>query len=226
MQLKEFWEQNGRFVIRLYLNQIVMSVFGLMVISAAVASENNNLIFLASLAAVGLYLYIIYFMMWEAGAKAAAKRLNAEEAGVKKIETPLLITAFGSLLNTALYLVYTIIYIYVSANNITNIQHGAASYGNLIELIIKMINAMYMGFADLLFPNPNYELFMSGEETISIIMHTPPYYFFLTLVPLFVTAVTAYYLGGSEVSILRKLGFKQSNKKISNTDIDYKKNNK
>ena len=210
--MKEFFKINGKSIVMLYINQFVMSIFGLMVIGAAGSQDGNLLLILASILAIGLYLFIIYSMMWEAGAKAAAKTLRAEDAGVKKIKTPLLIVLFGSLFNIICYIIYSVLKIYVLVQNITSIENKAAAWGNLIELIIKMTNAIYMGFNTLLYPNPNFELYTAGEKTGTVIMLTPPYYFFLTLIPLFAVGILAYYLGGSEISIMRKLGFKPKHK--------------
>jgi hypothetical protein len=205
--MKEFFSVNSKAVVKLYINQIAMSVFGIMVIM--VTSHSDILIWLASFLAVGLYLFIIYSMMWEQGAKAAAKTLRAEDAGVKKIKTPFLIVLFGSLFNILCYLVYTVMKIYVTINNIT--EGGAAFFGNVVWLTMRLLNAIYMGIEVIIFPNPNFELFEKGEEAVSTIMFTPPYYFFLTLIPLFVTGIIAYYLGASEISILKKLGFNIKN---------------
>jgi len=207
----EFFEINGKSVVKLYVNQIAMAVFGVMVVFST--AQNDLLVLLASFLAVGLYLFIIYSMMWEAGAKAAAKTLRAEDAGVKKIKTPLLIVFFGSLFNIFCYLLYAILKIYVVAKDIT--EGGAAFFGNLVWIVMRMLNSIYMGFEATLFPNPNIALMELGEESVSTIMYTPPYYFFLTLIPLFVTGIVAYYLGASEISILKKLGFgtKPKNKK-------------
>jgi len=206
--MREFFAENGYSVLKLYINQIAMSVFGIMVVMAS--AQSDLLILLASFLAVGLYLFIIYSMMWEAGAKAAAKTLRAEDAGVKKIKTPLLIVFFGSLFNILGYTLYAVMKIYVSINDIA--EGEAAFFGNTVWLVMRMLNAIYMGFEALLFPNPNIELIAAGNETVSNIMYTPPYYFFLTLIPLFLVGVAAYYLGGSEISILKKLGFKIKHK--------------
>lgn len=195
--MKEFFNINGKSVIMLHINQLAMSVFGLMVIGAAGASEGNLLLLLASVLSIGLYLYIIYSMMWEAGAKAAAKTLKAEDAGIKKIKTPFFIVLFGSTLNIILYVIYTVSKIYASVNNLTD--GNAVAVGGMMEIIIKMTNAIYMGFEAILY-------------TVNEIMRTPPYYFFLTLIPLFVVGITAYYLGASEISIMRALGFKPKHK--------------
>jgi hypothetical protein len=162
-----------------------MSVFGLMVIGAAGSSSGNTLVLLASILSVGLYLFIIYSMMWEAGAKASAKTLRAEDAGVKKIKTPFFIVLAGSAFNIIRYIIYTVAKI-----------TGAETPGGIIDLLIKMTNAVYMGFEALLYRE-------------NAIMRADFYFYFLTLVPLFVVGIGAYYLGASEISVLRKLGFKQ-----------------
>ena len=213
-QIKEFLSKNGRYIIRLYLNQIAMSIFGLMVITGAATIgeiEDDLFIFLASVLAAGLYLFLIYAMMWEAGAKAAAKTLRAEDAGVKKFETPFFIVLFGSTLNIILYVIYAFARFYSSANDL--IEGSAVAAGATMEIVIKMTNAMYMGFEAILY-------------TENVVMRTPSYFFALTLIPLFVVGIGAYYLGASEISIMRKLGFKPNNKKVSNTHIDYTKNKK
>ena len=196
--MREFWQKNGRSVFKLYINQIAMSVFGLMVIGASGASEGDLLILLASIISVGLYLFIIYSMMWDAGAKAAAKTLRAEDAGVKKIETPFLIVLFGSTVNIILYVIYTVAKISAQAADFAE-GSAAVAAGGIMEIIIKMTNSIYMGFEALLY-------------TENVIMRTPPYYLFLTLLPLFAVGIGAYYLGASEISIMRKLGFKHKHK--------------
>jgi hypothetical protein len=223
MNQREFWQVNGKSV-------------GLMVIGFAFGMDNPAMIFLASAVSVGLYLFIIYSMMWDAGAKAAAKTLRAEDAGVKKIKTPFFIVLFGSAVNITLYLIYTLSRIYSAANGLIKsdgqgyiaVEENAASVGagGLSELIATMINSIYRGFADLLFPNPNYEQFIAESGENVYIMLTPPLYFFLTLLPLFIVGIGAYYLGASEISVTRKMGVKLKHKNISNTHIDYTKNKK
>ena len=210
MMMKNFFSENGMNVVKLYINQIAMAVFGLMVvIFFAGGSENELLILLASLLAVGLYLVIIYSMMWDEGARAASKTLRAEDAGVSKIKTPFLIVLFGSMFNIVCFIAYTVLQIIVSTNNLT--EGTAYDWGYLFSVIIRMTNAIYMGFESLLFRD-------------TVVMRTPAYFFFITLIPLFVVGIFAYYLGASEISILRKLGFKTKHK--STTRINYDKNKK
>ncbi|MCL1794343.1 MAG: hypothetical protein FWG34_10785 [Oscillospiraceae bacterium] len=214
--MKEFFAENGKSVVKLYINQIAMAIFGIMVVFAS--AQNDLLVLLASFLAVGLYLFIIYSMMWDAGAKAAAKTLRAEDSGARKIKTPFLIVLFGSLVNILCYLLYAVLKIYAIAKDIT--EGGVTFFGNALWIVMRMANGMYMGFEASIFSNPNIGL-AAGEEPVSIVMFTPPYYFFLTLIPLFATGIAAYYLGASEISILKKLGFKIKPRNVSNTHIDY-----
>jgi len=165
-------------------------------------------------------------MMWDQGAKAASKTLKAEDAGIRKIQTPFLIILFGSLFNILLYMIYNIMQIIYT---VSDIAEGTFTFwGNALWYFMKMINSIYMGFEQLLFPNPylETEAAVAAVEKTPLIMYTPAYYFFLTLIPLFVTGICAYYLGASEISILNRLGFKTKNIKVSNTHIDYSKNKK
>jgi len=192
---------SGYTVAKLYVNQIAMSVFGLMIIMAS-SMQGDLLIFLASLLSIGLYLFIIYSMMWDEGAKVAARTLRAEDSGARKILTPFLTVLFGSIFNiicAVLYLIFRIL-----SGNVT--EGFPRFFGNLIWLIIKYTNAIYIGFETLLFPDPNAGIPINQIETPTHML-TPPYYFFLTLIPLFAVGITAYYLGASEISIMKRLGF-------------------
>jgi len=196
--MKKFWYENGYSVVKLYLNQIAMAVFGIMVIMGFAGDMGDPIIVLCSFLAVGLYLFINYTMLWDAGAKAASKTLRKEDAGVEKIQTPLWIIFFGSLFNIICYIAYMFLRGHILANSLTE---GDTYYdmGGLVSLIIRLANSIYMGFEALLYKD-------------NVFMRTPPYFFFLTLLPLFIVGITAYYLGASEISILKKLGFKLGNK--------------
>ena len=194
----------GAAVVKLYINQLAMSLFSIMVITAAAATQNDILIILASLLSIGLYLFIIYSMMWDEGAKVAARTLRAEDANARKILTPFLIVLFGSIFNILCAVTYAALKIYVVSGNITEGMPLFA--GNILMSIIQFTNAMYIGFSSFLFPNPNLGLPVE-QATLPANMIIAPYYFFLTLIPLFVVGIAAYYLGASEISILKKLGF-------------------
>ncbi|MCL2774972.1 MAG: hypothetical protein FWD71_16730 [Oscillospiraceae bacterium] len=198
---------SGKAIIKLYINQIAMSAFSIMVIMAS--SKSDLLVILASILSIGLYLFIIYSMMWDEGAKVAARTLRAEDSGARKILTPFLLVLFGSIFNIVCAVVYAVLKIYVAAGNIT--EGYSIFCGNLFMTIMQFTNAMYMGFSSLLFPNPNVGLPV-GQAVIPANMLVAPYYYFIIIIPLFIVGMAAYYLGASEISVMKKLGFKTKSK--------------
>lgn len=200
----------GKAVGKLYINQIAMSIFSWMILLAAGTSESDVLIVLASLLAIGLYLFIIYDMMWNEGAKAAAKTLRKEDAQIEKIKTPFLIVLFGSAFNIICAVLYLVLRTYIYANDL--IEGYIVFFGNnILYFFIKIANGMYSGFDTLLFPNPNVGV--PVEEWVEVApMLTEPYFYFLIPIPLFIVGIYAYYLGASELKLLKVLGFKSDKK--------------
>jgi hypothetical protein len=198
----------GKAIGKLYINQFAISIFSWMILLSAGATESNALIILASLLAIGVYLFIIYDMMWNDGAKAAAKTLRAEDAQINKIKTPFLIILFGSAFNILCAVLYLILKIYIYANELT--EGYIVLFGNnILYLLIKLANGMYSGFDAMLFPNPN--IGVPVEDWIAVApMLTEPYFYFLIPVPLFITGICAYYLGASELKLAKILGFKSN----------------
>ena len=204
----------GKIVRRLYLNQFVMAIFGFMVVGATGITENVLLIVLASILAIGLYLFLIYDIMWNAGAKDVAKRLRPEDAQVEKIKTPLITLLFASALNIICAILYAISWVSISANELT--EGGIVLLSDIVRNIIGFTNTIYWGIDALLFPHPltgiPYEEMVIIEELYglpTIVELTPPYFYFLYPLPLILIGILAYYLGSSEMklsSILRQLG--------------------
>jgi len=202
---------SGKMVRKLYINQIVMSIFGFIVgTSATLLMEGYTLMVLASILATGVYLFIIYDAMWNAGAKDAAKRLRAEDAQLEKIKTPFFIVLFASAFNIIGAIAYAILWVIVYTRELTE---GAVSLiGDAVHSIMNFTNAMYTsGFAVVLFPHPYAGLGLASGEFAehvsiygmpSIAELTAPWFYFLIPIPLFITGILAYYIGASENKLL------------------------
>lgn len=63
--MREFWNENGKTVTKLILNQFGAAVMGLMITAAA--ATNPTLKLFASLFATGFYLVLQYMVVWEKG---------------------------------------------------------------------------------------------------------------------------------------------------------------
>ena len=208
---------SGAMVRKLYINQFAMSVFGVIVISAA-AFMGEPLMILASLLAIGVYLFIIYDAMWNAGAKDAAKKLRAEDAGLDKIRTPFYTVLLASLFNLAGAFIYSVLRGVISAGGVRD--GGLVLAGDAVHNIMNFANGIYNGFAAMLFPHPHYGL--TGEQIAehnaiygvpTIAELTEPWFYFLIPVPLFAAGILAYYVGASETTLRKILAeiFKSAN---------------
>ena len=202
----------AKIIRKLYINQFVISIFGVIVTtSASLYLESDGGMIIAALFAAGLYLFIIYDAMWNAGAKDAASRLRAEDAGLEKFKTPFYICLFAGLFNFIGGFIYLILKLIISARELT--EGGLALAGDAFHLLMSYANGMYLGFESLLFPHPHAGLNREQiDAAIELLgspapMITAPYYYFLVPVPLFITGILAYYVGASETKLLKILGF-------------------
>ena len=222
MNMKKILETlsyNNKTIKRLYVNQFVMSIFSIMVLFAS--AQNETLLLFASFLAIGIYMFLTYNLMWETGAKKVTKSMTAlpQEELLKE---GLILVLTASIVNFIGAVSYSVIKIYVIAANITsNATDDMMVYtGNIIWTVIRFIHAMYWGIEALLFPNPNVGL-TYGEATIEFApLLTPPYYFFLTMLPMIIVGTCAYIFGGSDFSILRKFGI--DTKHQVRPDINYR----
>ena len=196
---------SGKTVRRLYLNQIVISVFGVIVITAA-SFMGNAVIFLASFLAVGLYLFLVYDAMWNAGAKDAAKRLSAADAQVEKVKTPFYTVLFASAVNIINAVIYAILWNVIYADDLR--EGGVALIGDAMHQIIGFANGMYIGFERMIFPHPHVGLTVDQSNEMFAVYGSPPiteltapWFYFLIPAPLFIAGIGAYYIGASEMKL-------------------------
>ncbi len=67
--MREFMQKHSYSAVRLFVNQIAISIFGLVLAIACGKVENDTLKVCASVGAILFYLFLLYAAMWEAGSK-------------------------------------------------------------------------------------------------------------------------------------------------------------
>ena len=67
-KIKDFFKDYGGVIGKIFINHIAMSIFGLMVCPAALAI-NKVLYWCACVLGVGMYMFLLYMIMWELGSK-------------------------------------------------------------------------------------------------------------------------------------------------------------
>ena len=79
--MKEFWKANSYNIVKCFLNQIAITMFGLMI--ALATMQNETMLLVGSLFSIGFYLFLTYYMFWEIGGKDRIQ----EDAG-RRQKTP------------------------------------------------------------------------------------------------------------------------------------------
>lgn len=158
--------------VRLFVNQIAISIFGLVLAIACGKVENSTLKIITSVGAIAFYLFLTYAAMWEIGSK---DKFGIEN-GTKK-DAPLA-GLFVALLANSLNLLLAIVILACSFA-----PEGGALYaaGALAKVIALFIEGMYTGLLSLDLggmPLNNYWLS-----------------YFVIIIPSLVTSAIAYWCG-------------------------------
>ncbi len=106
--MKGFFGQYSYSIIKMFVNQFAISIFGAVLAMATTASGNKTLTLVVSIFAVIFYLFLIYTMTWEIGAKDKI----SVDVGKKpyRPHTGLLMSLVANIPNFLIAIVYTIGY--------------------------------------------------------------------------------------------------------------------
>ena len=158
----------------MFVNQFAISIFGSMLAMATTAAENNTLSIIVSVLSVVFYLFLIYTLTWEIGAK---DRISVD-IGKKKYRphTGLLISAVANIPNFVIALVYSIGYPFMENHK------WAGSVCAVVKMITIFLEGMYLGIT----------------TSVSVAGQQLNYYwwtYFIITIPALLIAWIAYYLG-------------------------------
>lgn len=173
--MKDFFHRYSYSIVKMFVNQFAISIFGTMLAMATSAAQNDVLTLIVSIFAILFYLFLIYTMIWEIGAKDKI----SVDAGKKQYRpmTGLYMALFASIPNFILALLYSIGYPFMAT------QTWAGNMNFIVRLFTVILEGMYLGVTMVL---P-----FGAEVKLNVLWW--PYY--LMIVPLLVTSFLAYYLG-------------------------------
>ncbi len=141
----KFLRQNIHLILRLVVNQLGITFFGLVLTMAVSQMENDTFKLLVSLFSIVFYLFLIYSVMWEAGAKNA---IPIETGRMKKdplfsLKASLWASVPNLVLGALMTVFCLVFYIFDAA--------WADSVHTAIYVITGFAEAMYLGlFSSLL----------------------------------------------------------------------------
>ena len=177
--MKQFWKDNSYNIVKCLLNQIAITMFGLMI--AFATTESETMLLLGSLFSIGFYLFLTYYMFWEIGGKDRI----FEDAGRRK-KTPargFLIAFIAGIPMLLMAIALLIAYPY------TETVETAGNVYMVLNMLTRGLHAMYLGLVQLYSP---YN----------------PIAWLLVCFPAPIVAQIAYMLGNRNFRILGLLGIK------------------
>ena len=173
--MKSFFGQYSYSMIKMFINQFAISIFGSVLSLATSAADNRTLSMVVSIFAIAFYLFLIYTMTWEIGAK---DRISVD-VGKKpyRPHTGLLISLVANIPNFLIALIYSCVYSTMGTVKL------AGSIASIIMTVAMFLEGMYCGLA---------------LEIVLPAGFNPWHYwwtFFLIIIPALATSWIAYFTG-------------------------------
>lgn len=196
-----YFRENSRIISRLFINQIGMTIFALILTMAAsqAAKDNNLVLVLVSVFSILFYLCLIYNVMWDEGARNII-RINAGRMK-KSVAFPFtvaLIAASPTLLLVALMALSGLVGYIFDVAFLKNVL-------DVIYIVIASLHAMYIGlFSWLISLLPAVEMW---KDFMAVGLY------FLAPLPMILVSAGAYFLGTRNIYLFGERKPKEEKKK-------------
>ena len=183
-----FLKENSYSMVKMFVNQIGMTVFGTML--ALATAGNDTLLLLSSIFAVLFYLFLLYSVGWEIGAK---DKIRMDGGRMQPFPAKGFLIALGANLPNLLLAVLMGIGALVSSATGTE---WAGSMSVICNAIARLIEGMYLGIIKVL------EDMLYASPTILNVW----WWFLLLPLPAIFTGWFSYLLGSRNIRILGLFG--------------------
>jgi hypothetical protein len=160
-----FLKKNSYMITKMMVNQLGMTIFGLVLTIAT--SQNEILMLLTSLFSIGFYMVLLYTMCWEAGVsdkiRVDAGRMQAQPYKFY------LISLIANTLNLILGILAVFGYILIdkSAETWVNPEWAVNLY-SICNMVARFIQAMYLGVVQYFTPNNPISLILIVFPAIAV----------------------------------------------------------
>ncbi len=185
--MKAFFKEHSFDMVKLFLNQIAMTVFATMLTLAAV--KNPTLSLAVSIFSVLFYLFINYSAVWEIGAK---DKIRIDAGRIAPMPTKGMYIALGAALPNILLTI--LIGVGLLFDTV-----GGQKLSLACNVIMRLTNGTYLGILDSI----EAALFADTARLADMW-----WWFFVINVPAIITAWIAYILGSKNINIASVLGIK------------------
>lgn len=194
--MKQFFGRYSYNMVRMFLNQFAISIFGLVLALATTAADNSILTMVVGIFAICFYLFLIYTTTWEIGAK---DRISVDIGKLPyRPHTGLLIALIANIPNILIAVLYAISFPF------SKTHAWAGSLYAVMTLISAILEGMYRGVLSV--------ITLPGAETTMVMSW---WSYFLIILPALITSWIAYFAGFKNFRMLAPYFTKkqQENKK-------------
>ncbi|MBQ9085898.1 MAG: hypothetical protein IJY47_01790 [Clostridia bacterium] len=181
--MKLFFRQYSYNMVRMFVYQFAISIFGFVLALATTAANNPVLTTVVSLFAIFFYLFLIYTMTWEIGAK---DRISVDIGKQPyRPHTGILIALFANIPNILVAVLFAI------ATPFKETQVWAGNLTAVLLLVSAVLEGMYRGLLSVIcIPGTNTYLWQEWWS------------YFLVVIPALITSWIAYFTGFKNFRIL------------------------
>lgn len=194
--MKQFFGRYSYNMVRMFLNQFAISIFGLVLALATTAADNSILTMVVGIFAICFYLFLIYTTTWEIGAK---DRISVDIGKLPyRPHTGLLIALIANIPNILIAVLYAISFPF------SKTHAWAGSLYAVMTLVSAILEGMYRGVLSVItLPRAETTMVMSWWS------------YFLIILPALITSWIAYFAGFKNFRMLAPYFTKkqQENKK-------------
>ena len=169
--MKKFWSEYSYNIVKMFINQIAIAVFGLILWYTTTLAEADAMVKWSSAFSIIFYLFLIYTITWEVGFKDRARHKGGRKAYVP------LRGLYMSLLANSINLLLALIIAagWVLASPEVGLGIGwADGMQAFAGLIAKFLQGMYMGFinkTDVITPVPVYFLITLPSMAVAAVSY-------------------------------------------------------
>ena len=186
-----YFREHSKLITKLFINQVGMTIFGLVLTMAVMRSTGNNptLTVAVSIFSILFYLCLIYNVMWEEGARNIIRVNAGRMERIPCFSLKAALWASVPNLALALFMLVCFVFAFPFGNEL------ALSLYTALHIILGLFEAMYVGLFSAIL-----EVF-PATETQSLMACV---LYFLSSLPMMLVSMLAYFLGERNIYLLGK----------------------
>ena len=174
--MKAFFDKYSHDIVKMFVYQFAISIFGLGLFLATSTTDNNLFTGIVSAFSILFYLFLLYNMTWEIGAKDRIAVDTGKKAYLP--HTGLVIALWANIPNFIIAIVFTVAYPFINSG----VENWASNTAFITQMASFFVQGMYRGILSviIMFESRLYNYWWT---------------YFIIIIPALVTCWLAYFVG-------------------------------